>query len=64
VGEAVLRKIGAKKNGWWWKGVFAGVFEKKRVHNVVFLWSICGVLRGERGRFEDLFPGLKNVTGF
>jgi hypothetical protein len=40
--------------------VFAGVFEKSGVQNVVFLWSTCGELCGKGGYLTDAvlrFPG-------
>jgi hypothetical protein len=44
--------------------LFAGVFGKKDVQVVVFLWSICGELRGERGEVSPRFPTTKNTPSF
>jgi hypothetical protein len=43
---------------------FAGVFEKKGVYVVVFLWSFCGGLFGERGEVSPRFPTTKNTPQF
>jgi hypothetical protein len=48
----------------WWTGVFAGGFGGNAYFVVVFLWSICGVMRGERGALATTFSGAKNTPAF
>jgi hypothetical protein len=43
----------------WWSGLFTGPFEKKRVSNVVFRWSLCGEMRGKRGELMHAFSRSK-----
>jgi len=31
---------------------------------VVFLWCVCGELRGKRGALDGDFPALKNMPTF
>jgi hypothetical protein len=48
----------------WWSGVFAGVFAKTVVQDVVFWWSDCGVLRGKRGGLAVTFFSAENPPPF
>jgi len=60
------RKL-AEKFGWVGRScfcVFAGVFEKSGVQNVVFLWSMCGELCGKGGYRTDSFCRAKIMQGF
>jgi hypothetical protein len=45
----------------WWTGVFAGGFGEKACFVVVFLWSICGALRGERGGLAATFFRVRKI---
>jgi hypothetical protein len=43
---------------------FTGGFQEKWVQDVVFLWSECGFVCGNRGHWNDVFRTRENKQDF